>query len=369
MASLEQLEQVYNKYQQYYAGQKILAAATAYKAGEFETASQGFEEARDSFEDDKNPTEWNVLEDWREQSLKKQEKSKAGVVDILDVIKSVTAGVDSDIPVFDSVVLTLGEVKELCPGCYEEVKSNVIPFVTVGELVEKKIGKKPEKGFFRRCVGSMSKRKGVQNPNNLCAYIHKRVYGTWPAEKEEESVTVQEKHQPGKHSQKRHAGRRARGSANLDFKRGSSLYNKEKAPKGRRRNLYRPKRGGAGHYALWWMSKNQKRADTRGFSDIADGVNNDYAMRYDLGRRPPLKWLRLTDIYPDARRVEDRRGDYDFPDTRTVERLFNAGYLTRDSKANLLLTESGWDTVDNLKGGSVANLFDEVQSVFRQVST
>jgi HK97 family phage prohead protease len=45
--------------------------------------------------------------------------------------------------------------------------------------------KAEDPGFFRHCVAEIAPEAGVDDPEAFCAFLHERVIGTWPAEKEE----------------------------------------------------------------------------------------------------------------------------------------------------------------------------------------
>lgn len=59
------LKKVWGEYYKYYSGKYISAAWTAYRAKDFKRATLAFEKARDGFQPDKNPSEYECLEAWR----------------------------------------------------------------------------------------------------------------------------------------------------------------------------------------------------------------------------------------------------------------------------------------------------------------
>jgi len=84
-----------------------------------------------------------------------------------------------------SFVLDHTGVEALCPECAQEMIAKGVHFVTLDQLVEKKreshFGRE-DPGLHTRCVEYMKGRKGVQNPEALCAKIHYKVTGEWPGE-------------------------------------------------------------------------------------------------------------------------------------------------------------------------------------------
>lgn len=64
-ANLAALNAIYQRYMNVFTGKHIALAATAWKAGDYLTAAQEFQTARNGFQRAKNPQEWNALEAWR----------------------------------------------------------------------------------------------------------------------------------------------------------------------------------------------------------------------------------------------------------------------------------------------------------------
>ncbi len=58
------LKSLWSEYYKYYSGKWIAAAWNFYKAGKFSQAKQAFEKARDGFQSDKNPKEYDCLDAW-----------------------------------------------------------------------------------------------------------------------------------------------------------------------------------------------------------------------------------------------------------------------------------------------------------------
>lgn len=65
------MKSIWQKYYQFYAGKYIAAAMQAWQQGNFPKAAAAFEKARDGFESDKNPAEYNCLESWRAEAESK----------------------------------------------------------------------------------------------------------------------------------------------------------------------------------------------------------------------------------------------------------------------------------------------------------
>lgn len=94
------------------------------------------------------------------------------------------------------------QVAEVCAPCAEEMTRKGLSHLAVDALVKAIVGggeadalrkakgaddiesfRFGDEGSFARCVSALDGRKGVDNAESLCAYLHKQVTGEWPAQK------------------------------------------------------------------------------------------------------------------------------------------------------------------------------------------
>jgi hypothetical protein len=62
------MRKIWAEFYKYYSGKYISAAMQAWSAGNYPMASAAFAKARDGFQQDKNPAEYNCLEAWRQEA-------------------------------------------------------------------------------------------------------------------------------------------------------------------------------------------------------------------------------------------------------------------------------------------------------------